>query len=179
MTTVDHPPLYARVTDECMRVGLIADTHGLLRPEARVFFMGCDYIVHAGDVGSRQILDELATIAPLIAVKGNNDTQPWAARLPETELVRIGHAFVYVVHDLNDLDIDLGAANVSVVISGHSHKPKVAQRAGVLYINPGSCGPQRFKLPVCLGEMMVSDGALSARVVDFSGAVHAATSPVV
>jgi len=158
-----------------MRVGLISDTHGLLRPEARAHLLGCDYVVHAGDIGSPAILEELAALAPLIAVKGNNDTQPWAQALRETELVRIGPVFVYVIHDLKELDID-AAAKVSVVISGHSHKPAAECRDGVIYVNPGSCGPRRFSLPICVGEMTVSDDAISARVVDLSGAVHAVVS---
>src|SRR5580692_1749928 len=110
--------------------------------------MGSDYIVHGGDVGGQQILDELSAIAPLIAVRGNNDTQTWSAHLRPTELIRIGNLFAYVIHDLAELDIDPDAAGVRVVISGHSHKPKVTEREGILYVNPGSCGPRRFNLPV-------------------------------
>jgi putative phosphoesterase len=152
-----------------MRVGLVSDTHGLLRPEARAHVIGCDYIVHAGDIGSAAILEELAAIAPLIAVRGNNDTQPWAARLQDTELVRIGPVFVYVIHDLKELDIDAVAAGVSVVISGHSHQPRVERRDGVLYVNPGSCGPRRFNLPISVGELSVGDGAIDARIIDLAG----------
>jgi putative phosphoesterase len=160
-----------------LRVGLISDTHGLLRPEARAFLMGCDYIVHGGDVGEPKILDELAVIAPLIAVRGNNDTQPWAARLPVTELIRVGNVFVYVIHNLAELDIDPGAAGVRVIVSGHSHQPKVEERDGVLYVNPGSSGPRRFKLPISVGEIIVSGSAVNARIVDLSGSV-AATAPL-
>ncbi|MEP6549514.1 MAG: metallophosphoesterase family protein [Gammaproteobacteria bacterium] len=149
-----------------LRVGVISDTHGLLRPEARAFLIGCDYIVHGGDVGGADILDQLAAMAPLIAVRGNNDSQPWAARLRETELIRIGGLFAYVIHDLAELDIDPGAADVRVVISGHSHKPKIAERDGVLYVNPGSCGPRRFKLPVSVAELIVSGSDARARSVD-------------
>ena len=151
-----------------LRVGLVADTHGLLRPAARAFLAGCDYIVHGGDVGAAQILDDLAGMAPLIAVRGNNDTQPWAARLPATELVRVGGVFIYVIHDLAELDIDLEAAGVQVVVSGHSHRPKVEERGGVLYVNPGSCGPRRFTLPISAGEIMVSGSGAQARLVDLS-----------
>ncbi len=149
-----------------LRVGVISDTHGLLRPEARAFLIGCDYIVHGGDVGAPQILDELAAVAPLIAVRGNNDSQPWSARLRETELIRIGGIFAYVIHDLAELDIDPDAAGVRVVISGHSHKPKVTERDGILYVNPGSCGPRRFKLPVSVAELIVTGSEVSARTIE-------------
>jgi putative phosphoesterase len=149
-----------------LRVGVISDTHGLLRPEARSFLIGCDYIVHGGDVGSAAILDELAAIAPLIAVRGNNDTAAWASRLRETVLVRVGNVFVYVIHDRSELDFDLAAAGVRVVICGHSHQPAIQERDGILYVNPGSCGPRRFKLPVSAGEIMVSGSAVQARLID-------------
>jgi uncharacterized protein len=162
-----------------LRVGLISDTHGLLRPEARAFLVGCDYIVHGGDIGSAEILDELAALAPLIAVRGNNDTEPWAARLPVSELIRVGNVFLYVIHNLAELDIDPGAAGVRVIVSGHSHKPMVDERDGILYVNPGSSGPRRFKLPISVGEVFVSGSAVSARLVDLSGGAHAATPPLV
>lgn len=152
-----------------LRVGLISDTHGMLRPDARAFLMGCDYIVHGGDVGGADILDDLAAIAPLTAVRGNNDTAPWAARLPVTELIRVGNVFIYVIHNLAELDIDPGAAGVRVVVSGHSHQPRVEERAGILYVNPGSSGPRRFKLPISVGEVIVSGDAVKARIVDLSG----------
>jgi uncharacterized protein len=155
-------------TNDNLRVGLISDTHGLLRPEARAFLVGCDYIIHGGDVGEPKILDELASLAPLIAVRGNNDTGPWAARLRETELIRVGNVFVYVIHDLAELDIDPGAAGVRVVVSGHSHHPKIEERSAILYVNPGSCGPRRFKLPISVGEITVSGSAVEARLVDLS-----------
>jgi hypothetical protein len=148
-----------------LRVGLISDTHGLLRPEATAYLTGCDYIVHGGDVGNPEILDELARMAPLIVVRGNNDTQPWATRLAQTELVRIGGIFAYVIHNLEELDIDPAAAGVSVVISGHSHQPKIEERAGILYVNPGSCGPRRFNLPIAAGELIVSGSVVKPRIV--------------
>ncbi len=151
-----------------LRVGIISDTHGLLRPEARAFLTGCDYIVHGGDVGGPEILEQLALMAPLIAVRGNNDTEPWAAHLRSTELIRVGGAFLYVIHNLEELDIDPSAAQVSVVVSGHSHQPKVEEREGILYVNPGSCGPRRFKLPISAGELTVSGSAVKARIVDLS-----------
>jgi putative phosphoesterase len=166
-------------TNGDLRVGLVSDTHGLLRPEVRAFLMGSDYIVHGGDIGGLEILDELAVIAPLIAVRGNNDREPWAADLRETELIRVGNIFVYVIHNLAELDIDPDAAGVRVVVSGHSHKPMVEERDGILYVNPGSCGPRRFKLPISAGEITVSGSAVKARIVDMMGGVHAATSPLV
>ncbi len=149
-----------------LRVGVISDTHGLLRPEARAFLIGCDYIVHGGDIGGAAILAELGAVAPVIAVKGNNDSQLWAKHLRETELVRMGNIFLYVIHDLADLDIDPHAAGVRVVISGHSHKPLISERDGILYFNPGSCGPRRFKLPISVGEMTVTGDAVSARTFE-------------
>ena len=166
-------------TNTELRVGLVSDTHGLLRPEARTFLLGCDYIIHGGDVGDVKILDELAVIAPLIAVRGNNDTEPWAARLPVTELIRVGNVFVYVIHNLAELDIDPGVAGIRVIVSGHSHKPMIEERDGVLYVNPGSSGPRRFKLPISVGEIMVSGSAVRARLVDLSGGGHAATAPLI
>jgi uncharacterized protein len=166
-------------TQDDLRVGLVSDTHGLLRPEARTFLIGCDYIIHGGDIGGREILDELAVIAPLIAVRGNNDKEPWAERLRDTELIRVGNVFLYVIHNLDELDIDPAAAGVSVVVSGHSHQPKVYERDGIVFINPGSCGPRRFKLPVSVGEIMVSGSGVKARTIDLAGGVHAATTTVV
>jgi uncharacterized protein len=149
-----------------LRIGLVADTHGLLRPEAQAFLVGCDYIVHGGDVGGAVILETLAAMAPLIAVRGNNDKGPWAARLRERELARLGGIFAYVVHDLADLDIDPGAAGIRVIVSGHSHKPLIREQGGILYVNPGSCGPKRFNLPVSVGELTVAGSAVKARIID-------------
>jgi uncharacterized protein len=149
-----------------IRVGVLSDTHGLLRAQTRAFLVGCDYIIHAGDIGAQSILDDLGALAPLIAVRGNNDTEPWAAHLPETELVRVGGTFVCVIHDLARLDVDLHAACVGVVVAGHSHKPMLETRAGVLYFNPGSCGPRRFKLPISMGELTVRGENVSSRVIE-------------
>jgi uncharacterized protein len=151
-----------------LRVGLLSYTHGLLRPEARAFLAGCDYIVHGGDVGGADILDQLALMAPLIAVRGNNDTQGRASRLRPTELFRVGGIFAYLIHNIDELDIDPAAAGVSVVVSGHSHRPKIEERDGILYVNPGSCGPRRFKLPISVGELTVSGSAVTARIVDLA-----------
>jgi putative phosphoesterase len=141
-----------------MRIGLISDTHGLLRPEAESFLAGCDQIIHAGDIGTPEILEQLAQIAPVSAVRGNNDKGAWADELAETELVQLGQVLVYVIHDIARLGIDPPGAGVQVVVSGHSHRPKVQQRDGVLYINPGSAGRRRFKLPISIGELVI-DGA--------------------
>jgi uncharacterized protein len=151
-----------------LRVGIVSDTHGLLRPEAKIFAGTCDYIIHGGDIGSQSILDELAALAPLIAVKGNNDRQAWAAHLPETEMIRVGGVFVYVIHDISQIDIDPRAAGVQVIVSGHSHKPLIEQRDGILYVNPGSCGPRRFTLPISVGEMMVEGTKVRARTVELT-----------
>ncbi len=148
------------------RVGLISDTHGLLRPEATAFLRGCRHIVDAGDIGGDHILGELAAIAPLTVVRGNNDKGPWAEVLQETEFVQLGELFAYVIHDLAQLDIEPRAAGVGVVISGHSHQPAVEQREGVLYVNPGSAGPRRFKLPVAAAELVIDGTSVSARIVE-------------
>jgi uncharacterized protein len=149
-----------------MRIGLISDTHGLLRPEASAFLCGCAHIVHAGDIGSRKVLEELTAIAPTTAVRGNNDHDAWAAGLPETTRLQLGKVSVYVIHDLSGLDIDPQAAGVAVVVSGHSHRPLVREHNGVLYINPGSAGPRRFKLPIAVGELTIASRSVSPRIVE-------------
>jgi putative phosphoesterase len=151
-----------------LRVGLISDTHGLLRPEARSFLQGCDHIVHGGDIGHPGILDELRALAPLTAVRGNIDKGPWAHRLRDRELLEVGAISLYVIHDLGQLDIEPQPAGVRVVISGHSHKPVLAERGGVLFINPGSAGPRRFKLPIAVGEFIIEGSGISARIVDLA-----------
>jgi putative phosphoesterase len=149
-----------------VRVGLISDTHGVLRPEAVAFLRGCDAIIHAGDVGVANILEELAALAPVTAIRGNIDRDAWADALPHTALVRIADVCVHVIHDLAQLDIDLQAAGVQVVVSGHSHKPVIERRHGVLFVNPGSAGPRRFSLPVTVGELAIVGADVSARIVD-------------
>jgi uncharacterized protein len=149
-----------------MRIGLISDTHGLLRPEASAFLRGCAHIVHAGDIGSRKVLEELTAIAPTTAVRGNNDQDAWAAGLPETTRLQLGKVSVYVIHDLSGLDIDPQAAGVAVVVSGHSHRPLVREHNGVLYINPGSAGPRRFKLPIAVGELTIASRSVRPRIVE-------------
>lgn len=150
-----------------LRIGLISDTHGLLRAEALDALRGCDHIVHGGDIGNAGILDALAAIAPLTAVRGNNDFGPWAQRVRETERVALGPIRLYAIHDVAQLDIDPAREGVHVVVCGHSHRPRVEMRAGVLYVNPGSAGPRRFTLPVSVGELLVgADGMLSARTIE-------------
>jgi hypothetical protein len=147
------------------RIGLISDTHGLLRPEAISFLRGCDHIVHGGDIGHAEILAQLSALAPVTAVRGNNDTGPWAETLAETELVQIGQIFIFVLHDIAQLDIDPNGAGVHVVVSGHSHNPSVERRGGVLYVNPGSAGPRRFTLQISVAELVVTGSAVSVRLV--------------
>ena len=151
-----------------IRVGLISDTHGLLRPEALKFLRGSDFVVHAGDIGDPRVLKALREVAPLTAVRGNNDNADWAQEVPVTAVLKAGGASMYVLHDLSELDTDPAAAGYRVVISGHSHRPLVRERDGVLYVNPGSAGPRRFKLPVAVAELRVADGELDARIVELA-----------
>jgi uncharacterized protein len=139
--------------NEVTRIGLISDTHGLLRKEAVDALRGSELIIHAGDVGKAEILEELKKIAPVVAVRGNVDTEPWAQALPETAVAEAGVVTIYVLHDVNALDLNPGAAGFQVVVSGHSHKPGKTERNGVLYINPGSAGPRRFQLPVTIARV--------------------------
>jgi putative phosphoesterase len=135
------------------QVGLISDTHGLLRDEALQALEGSDLIIHAGDVGRPEILGALKALAPVVAVRGNVDTQPWAEELPVTAVAEAGPATIYVLHNLAELDLDPAAAGFQIVVSGHSHKPANAMRDGVLYINPGSAGPRRFNLPITVARL--------------------------
>lgn len=148
------------------RIGLISDTHGLLRPEALQFLRGSDFIVHAGDIGDAGVLEELSAIAPVTAVRGNNDRGTWAEAVAETEVLQVGDVFIYVLHNLAELDLDPVAAGFHVVVSGHSHQPSLKERGGVLYVNPGSSGPRRFKLPVALAELQVSGASVNANLVE-------------
>jgi putative phosphoesterase len=141
------------VTDNFTSIGLISDTHGLLRDEALEALQRSELIIHAGDVGKPDILSALGQVAPVIAVKGNIDKGSWASELPATALVEAGPATIYVLHDIQELDLDPAAAGIQIVVSGHSHKPSRAERSGVLYINPGSAGPRRFQLPVTVARL--------------------------
>ena len=138
-----------------LRIGVISDTHGLLRPEALTFLRGSQHIIHAGDIGSPEIVPALQQIAPVTAIRGNIDTQPWARRFAETEVVELEGFLIYVIHDVNALDLKPEAAGFAAVISGHSHKPGQSSRDGVLYFNPGSAGPRRFSLPVSAGRLEI------------------------
>ena len=149
-------------------IGVISDTHGLLRPEALAALRGSDRIIHAGDVGAPEILETLAAIAPVTAVRGNVDTSAWARQLPETEVLEVDGVSIYVLHDLSALDLKPEAARFRVVISGHSHVPKQETRAGVLYFNPGSAGPRRFKLPVSVGRLKLSGDKIKAEIIALS-----------
>lgn len=145
-----------------IRIGLISDTHGLLRPEALDYLKGSDFIIHAGDIGRPEILTKLAKLAPVTVVRGNIDTAPWALSIPETDVLTIGSStHVYVLHDIDALNIDPAAAGFQVVVYGHSHKPTRWQKEGVLYVNPGSAGPRRFSLPISMGYLVVNEGKIS------------------
>src|SRR6202158_3663048 len=135
------------------RIGLISDTHGLLRKEAVEALRGSELIIHAGDVGKPEILEVLKKIAPVVAVRGNVDTEPWAQALPETAVAEAGAVLIYVLHDVKALDLNPAASGFQIVVSGHSHKPGKTERDGVVYINPGSAGPRRFQLPVTVAGM--------------------------
>lgn len=141
-----------------MRIGVISDTHGLLRPEALAALQGCERIIHAGDIGKPQVLDVLREIAPLEAIRGNVDSAQWAQGLPERLDLHLGGVAIHVLHDLKTLDFDPATRGVAVVIAGHSHKPQIEQRGGVLYLNPGSAGSRRFRLPVSLAVLRIEDG---------------------
>lgn len=151
-----------------MRIGLIADTHGLLRPEALAALRGCTQIIHAGDVGKPAVLDGLRAIAPLAAIRGNVDHGDWALALPERLDLRIAELTLHVLHDLKQLDRDPVAAGIGVVIAGHSHQPKVERRDGVLYVNPGSAGPRRFSLPISLAVLELDGGQAQVELINLS-----------
>jgi putative phosphoesterase len=146
-------------------IGVISDTHGLLRAEAIKALRGSDHIIHAGDVGAPEILDKLGAIAPVTAVRGNIDNGAWAQKLPEDEVLETGGISIYVLHDLAQLDLKPKAAGFAAVISGHTHVAKQEMRDGVLYFNPGSAGPRRFKLPVSIGKLFVEDGGVRGELL--------------
>ena len=148
-----------------MLVGVISDTHGLLRPEAVAALRGVEHILHAGDVGEATILDQLGQIAPVTAIRGNVDVSGRCGRLPETELVELGGQSIYMLHDRMALDLDPVAAGIGAVISGHSHKPTIEWVKGVLYFNPGSAGPRRFTLPVSVGFLEISESGIKPRLM--------------
>jgi putative phosphoesterase len=147
-----------------LRVGLVSDTHDLLRPEVLEWLRGSDHIIHAGDICGEAVLAPLRELAPLTVVRGNNDRGAWAAALPETATVRLGGVAVHVIHDLKELALPVGAR---VVVFGHSHHPKVEEREGVLHVNPGSAGPRRFRLPISAGELRIAGGGVTAHLANF------------
>jgi uncharacterized protein len=152
-----------------VRVGVISDTHGLLRPEVAPALANVERILHLGDVGKTSILKELEKIAPVTAIRGNIDREGPCSELPETDVVLVEGRYVYMLHDLNTLHLDPAAAKFAVVLSGHTHKPNVFKRKGVLYFNPGSCGPRRFELPVTVGLLTIEeDGELKAEIIPLS-----------
>ena len=148
-----------------MKIGVISDTHGLLRPEALTALEGVEQILHAGDVGGPEILEALSRTAPVTAVRGNVDQGRWGAQLPKTEVVEFGGVSIYMLHDLAQLDLKPEAAGFRVVVYGHSHRPTMEEKNGVLYFNPGSAGPRRFHLPVTVGRLEVRAGRVVAKLV--------------
>ncbi len=159
------------------RIGLISDTHGLLREEAMEALCGSELIIHAGDVGKPEILQELRKIAPVTAVRGNVDTEPWAQALPETAVAEAGSVLIYILHDVNALDLNPAAAGFHIVVSGHSHKPGKTERDCVLYINPGSAGPRRFQLPVTVAHLNLGRIPYEVEFVDLEVSREPRQSP--
>jgi putative phosphoesterase len=152
----DHQPRVAST----MRIGIVSDTHGLLRPEVAERFAGVHHVIHAGDIGRPEVISELRKIAPVTAIRGNIDGAAWAAGYPHTALVTLAGRSIYVLHNLAELDLDPAAAGIDVVVSGHSHRPKIETVGGVVYLNPGSAGPRRFSLPIALATLELSGDAI-------------------
>ena len=151
-----------------LRIGVISDTHGLVRPQALDFLRGCSRILHAGDICDAAVLEQLSAVAPVTAVRGNNDRGAGVSALPHSERIDLGSVRIYMVHDVAEIDIDPRAAGVRVVISGHSHRPLQEERDGVLFFNPGSAGPRRFRLPISIGELLVEGSRVTPRLVTLS-----------
>jgi putative phosphoesterase len=149
-------------------IGIISDTHGLVRPQAIEALAGVDMILHAGDVGKQEVLDTLKDIAPVVAVRGNNDKGDWAQTLPDWEVVEVGKVSIYMLHDVKEIDISPSGAGFHVVVSGHSHKPSIEEHRGVLYVNPGSASQRRFKLPVSLAHLQISGEMVHANIIELS-----------
>ncbi|MGZ9125557.1 MAG: metallophosphoesterase family protein [Candidatus Binatia bacterium] len=147
-------------------IGVISDTHGLVRPEAIAALKGVELIIHGGDIGKAEVLQSLSSIAPVCAIRGNNDRDGWAKKLPDVLTLQINGVRVQVIHDVNELESDPNGAELHAVISGHSHKPSVVERDGVLFINPGSAGPRRFKLPVTVVRLDIHRGSLSSAILE-------------
>jgi putative phosphoesterase len=149
-----------------MQIGIISDTHGLLRPEAVELLRGAEHIIHAGDIGAPEIIPALEKIAPVSAIRGNVDRQAWARRFAETEVVELAGLSIYVIHDVHTLDLNPKVAGFAAVISGHSHQPKQEVKDGVLFFNPGSAGPRRFRLPVSVGRLEIVSGAVRGKLLE-------------
>ena len=158
--------LRRKITTPVRLIGLISDTHGLVRPQALDALRGVDLIIHAGDIGKAEVLEALKPIAPLHAIRGNNDRGAWAKKLPDTMILTVGGVRLHLIHDVHELSFEPAKRGVAGVISGHSHKPSIVERDGVLFVNPGSAGPRRFKLPVAVGKLRIAGGKLRAEVVE-------------
>lgn len=155
-----------------MRVGVISDTHGLLRPEVIKLLAFSDLILHAGDIGKPDVLDGLRAIAPVVAVRGNNDQEAWANSIADTEVLHLEEISVYMLHILHELPLDPAESGIRVVISGHSHKPEMKEQAGVLFLNPGSAGPRRFKLPISVAQLDINGHDIRAQIVELGDGHH-------
>jgi putative phosphoesterase len=149
-----------------MKIGVISDTHGLLRPGAVEMLRGSEHIIHAGDIGAPEIVPALERVAPVSAIRGNVDREPWTRRFPETEVVELAGLRIYIIHDVHALDLDPKVAGFAAVISGHSHQPKQEVKDGVLFFNPGSAGPRRFRLPVSLGRLEIVNGRVRGEILE-------------
>ncbi len=151
------------------KIGVISDTHGLLRPAVKKAFKDVELIIHAGDIGKPEILETLGKIAPVVAVRGNTDWDTWAKTLPRYEVVAIGGILLYVIHDLSEIDLNPNAAGCRIVVSGHSHTPSAVEQNGVLFLNPGSAGPRRFTLPVSLAVVHITGTKLDVQLINLEG----------
>ena len=147
-------------------IGVVSDTHGLLRPEVAEVFAGVRLILHAGDIGKPEVVEQLKLIAPVVAVRGNNDKGTWARMIPETELAQVDGIRIYIVHDVKDVDFDPVEKRIQVVVSGHSHRPSIDRRRTVLFMNPGSAGPRRFKLPITVGRVTIHGSAVEGEIIN-------------
>jgi putative phosphoesterase len=155
-----------RLTLKSGRIGVISDTHGLVRPHATEALKGSELIVHAGDIGKPEVLAALQSIAPVIAIRGNNDREPWAKKLPDILTLRVNGVGIYMIHNVNELELDPAAEGYRAVISGHSHKPSITNVDGVMFLNPGSAGPRRFKLPVVVARLAIQKQKLRATIIE-------------